>query len=189
MRRIAITEFISLDGVIEAPGGEPDFKHSGWTMKFQDDEGFAYKGEEVQQFDALLLGRKTYEGFAAAWPGRGGDFADKMNSMRKYVVSTTLDDGGLTWENSTLISDDVPQEIAKIKDEDGGDILVAGSGTLAQTLMEHDLVDEYRLTVFPVVLGSGRRLFDGGLDGAALKRTYSKLLDSGSVIVHYEPAR
>ena len=188
MRRIAVTEFISLDGVIEAPGGEPDFKHSGWVIKLHDDESLAYKGEELEAFDAQLLGRKTYEGFAAAWPQRGGDFADKMNRMPKYVVSTTLDED-LEWENSTLIRDNVVDEIRKLKEGEGGDILVAGSRTLVQTLKENDLVDEYRLMVFPVVLGSGMRLFGDSEDLTKLKLTDAKPLASGTVILHYEPRR
>jgi dihydrofolate reductase len=190
MRRIVVTEFISLDGVIEDPGGAEHFKHGGWSFKFQDPEGGKYKLDEVMEHDALLLGRKTYEGFAAAWPERGGDggFADKMNGMPKYVVSTTLGDD-LEWENSTLISANVPAEIAKLKEGEGGDILVAGSAALVQTLKEHDLVDEYRLMVFPIVLGSGKRLFGESDDATTLKLTDSKTLESGTVILTYEPAR
>jgi dihydrofolate reductase len=189
MRRIVVTEFVSLDGVMEDPGGAEGFKHGGWTFKFQDPEGAKYKLEETMGHDALLLGRVTYEGFAAAWPGRTDEagFADKMNSMPKYVVSTTLGDD-LAWNNSTLIRGDVPGEIGKLKDQPGGDILVAGSGTLVQTLAEHDLVDEYRLMVFPIVLGSGKRLFGERDDASTLKLTDSKVLGSGTVILTYKRA-
>jgi dihydrofolate reductase len=187
MRRIVVTEFISVDGVMEGPGGEPGYKHSGWVGKFHGPESIEYKLDEVKTHDALLLGRKTYEGFAAAWPQRDGEFADRMNAMQKYVVSTTLDPG-LEWENSELISENVPEEIAKLKEGEGGDILVGGSRTLVQTLKEHDLVDEYRLMTFPIVLGSGARLFGESDDATTLKLTGAKPVDSGTVILTYEPA-
>jgi dihydrofolate reductase len=189
MRRVVVTEFMTLDGVIEDPGGAEDFAHGGWSFKFPDPEGAKYKLDEVMEFDALLLGRVTYEGFAAAWPDRADEagFADKMNSMAKYVVSSTLTEAG--WNNSTVISGNVAEEVAKLKQQDGGDILVAGSQTLVQALREHDLVDEYRLMVFPLVLGSGRRLFteDTGTP-TELRTTGSKTLSSGTVILTYEPA-
>jgi dihydrofolate reductase len=190
MRKIVVTEFVSLDGVMEAPGGDDGFVRGAWTSKFQDPEGTKYKLEETQAHDALLLGRKTYEGFAAAWPGRKDEmgFADKLNSMPKYVVSTTLEEP-LAWENSTLISENVAQEVAKLKEQPGGDILVAGSRTLIQTLMEHDLVDEYRLMTFPIVLGTGKRLFGDTAEASVLELTESKVLDSGTVILTYRPAR
>jgi dihydrofolate reductase len=190
MRRVVVTEFMTLDGVMEDPGGAEDFEHGGWSFKFPDDEGMKYKLDEVMEFDALLLGRKTYEGFAAAWPGRTDEagFADKMNSMAKYVVSSTLTEAG--WNNSTVISGDVAEEVAKLKEQDGGDILVGGSQTLVQALRKYDLVDEYRLMVFPIVLGSGKRLFteDTGTP-SVLKLTDSKTLSTGTVILTYEPAR
>src|SRR5919201_831564 len=164
MAKLIVTEFVSLDGVMEDPGGAEDFKYGGWTFEFdRGDEGNKFKLDETMESDALLLGRKTFEGFAAAWPSREGEFADKFNNMPKYVVSTTLEDP--EWNNSTVIKDNVAEEVAKLKDELSGDILVNGSAQLVQTLMEHDLVDEHRLMVFPVVLGEGRRLF-GELGGA-----------------------
>jgi dihydrofolate reductase len=151
VRKLVVSEFVSLDGVMEAPGGEPGYPHSGWTFQFDDPGQGAFKLEEVLAADALLLGRVTYEGFAAAWPSVQDEagFGDKMNSMPKYVVSTTLD--AVEWNNSTLIKGNVAEGISKLKATDGGDILVAGSRLLVYTLMEHDLVDEYRLMIFPVV--------------------------------------
>jgi dihydrofolate reductase len=186
MRKIVVTEFLSLDGVMEDPGGAEGFRHGGWSFKFADPEGMKYKLDEVMTHDALLLGRVTYEGFAAAWPSQQGEFADKMNGMQKYVVSTTL--GEPEWENTTVIRDNVPEEIAKLRDMPGQDILVGGSRTLAQTLMAHDLVDEYRLMVFPIVLGSGKRLFGDSEDAKTLRLTRSKTLDSGTLILTYSPA-
>jgi dihydrofolate reductase len=191
MRRIVVTEFMSLDGVIDSPGGDNDFVRGGWTFRFQDPEGFRYKLEELQQHDALLLGRVTYEGFAAAWPGRTDEagFADKMNGMPKYVVSTTFDQDALTWENSTVISANVAEEIARLKEQPGGDILVAGSGALVRTLMAHDLVDEYRLMVFPIVLGTGKKLFGDTDDSVVLELADSQVLDTGTLILTYHPVR
>jgi len=185
MRRIVVTEFISLDGVIDSPGGDAGFARGPWTFKFQDEEGYRYKLDELMQHDALLLGRKTYEGFAAAWPGQSDEagFADRMNSMPKYVVSTTLERAD--WENSTIIADNVPEAIAEIKQGDGGDILVAGSAHLIQTLIEHDLVDEWRLMMFPVVLGTGKKLFGDYADMHALELVDSKVLTTGTVILTY----
>ena len=140
MRELIVTEFITLDGVIEAPGGEPTHPHTGWTFDFAGPEQLQYKTDEVLAADALLLGRVTYEGFAEAWPPRDGPIADKMNAMPKYVASTTLTDLG--WNNSTLLEGDVPAAVAKLKQGEGGPILVAGSATLAHTLIAHDLVDE-----------------------------------------------
>src|SRR3954447_15638131 len=150
MARIVVTEFSSLDGVMQAPGGE-DFKYPGWTFEFdRGDDGNQFKLDELIEADALLLGRRTYESFAGAWPTREGEFADKFNTMPKYVVSTTLSDPD--WNNSTVIAGDVAGEIAKLREQRSGDILVNGSVALIQTLVEHDLVDEYRLMVFPTVL-------------------------------------
>ena len=182
MRRIVVTEFISLDGVIEDPGGSEGTKHGGWSFKFQDPEGFAFKLEELKSHDAQLLGRTTYEGFAEAWPDRTDElgFAEKMNAMPKYVVSSTLEDP--TWNNTTVISID---DVAGLKESDGGDILVAGSASLVQGLMARGLIDEFRLMTFPVVLGSGKRLFGELDDLAALKLADSKVLDSGTLILTY----
>src|SRR2546422_1635893 len=141
MRRIVVTEFVSLDGVMEAPGGGENFKHAGWTFQInRGDEGDKFKLDETQASEALLLGRVTYEGFAAAWPSREGEFADKFNSMPKYVVSSTLKDPN--WNNSTVLEGDVAEAVAKLKDEQDGVIMVAGSAQLVQTLIDNDLVDE-----------------------------------------------
>ena len=163
MGKLVVSEFVTLDGVMEDPGGAEGFAHGGWAFRFErGPEGDRFKLEEVLAADSLLLGRKTYEGFAEAWPGRTDEagFADKMNAMPKLVVSSTLEHAD--WNNSTLIRGDVAAEVATLKEQAGGDILVAGSRQLVGTLMRHDLVDEYRLMVFPVVLGSGKRLFEDG---------------------------
>ena len=181
MRRVVVTEFVSLDGVMEDPR---------WTFQFERGaDGDKFKLDEVREHDALLLGRVTYEGFAEAWPSRTDDvgFADKMNSMAKYVVSTTLQEA--EWNNSTVIKGDVAEEISKLKQQPGSDILVAGSRTLVQTLMQHDLVDEYRLMVFPVVLGSGMRLFTDESERTALRLADTKTVGEGVLILIYEPAR
>jgi dihydrofolate reductase len=187
MGRIVITEFISLDGVIEDPGGAEDFKYGGWSFEFaRGDEGDKFKLDETMQSAGLLLGRVTYEGFAAAWPSRGGEVADKFNSMPKYVVSSTLTDP--EWTNTTVLDGDVPTAVAKLRDEVDGDIVVHGSGRLARTLLEHDLVDELRLMVFPVVLGTGRRLFGETSDKKPLRLTSSQTVGDGVAIMIYEPA-
>jgi dihydrofolate reductase len=189
MRKIVVTEFMTLDGVVEDPGGAEAFDRGGWSFKFPDDEGMKYKLDEVRDHDAMLLGRVTYEGFAEAWPGREDEmgFAAKMNSMAKYVVSTTLEDPA--WNNSSVIAENVADEVTKLKQQDGGDILVAGSVTLVQFLHEHGLVDEYRLMVFPIVLGAGKRLFGETADATTLGLTDSKALASGTVILTYAPKR
>jgi dihydrofolate reductase len=188
MRRIVVSEFLSLDGVMEDPGGAEGFAHGGWTFRFQDPDGMKYKLDEVFSHDALLLGRLTYQGFAAAWPKMTDEvgFADRMNGMPKFVVSTTLKQ--LEWQNSTLISGNVAQEVAQLKQQPGRDILVAGSRTLVQTLMAHDLVDEFRLMVFPIVLGSGKRLFGDSSDASVLSLADSEPLDSGTMILTYHRA-
>jgi dihydrofolate reductase len=156
--RIVVTEFVSLDGVMEDPGGAEDFKYGGWTFQFdRGDDGNKFKLDEALEADALLLGRVTYEGFAAAWPSREGEFADKFNGMPKYVVSSTLRDP--EWNNSTVLSGDLAEDVGKVRDAHDGDVYVHGSAQLVQGLLERDLVDELRLMVFPVVLGRGRRLF------------------------------
>jgi len=180
--RLVVSEFVTLDGVMEDPGGAEGSDRGGWAFQFErGPEGDKFKLDEVLEADALLLGRKTYEGFAQAWPSRTDEagFADKMNSMPKFVVSTTLD--AADWNNSTVIKDDVAEGVAKLKQQHGGDILVAGSGELVQTLMQHNLVDEYRLMVFPVVLGSGKRLFRDGADTTALRIVETK--PAGSVVI------
>src|SRR5438128_4574530 len=158
MGRIVVTEFVSLDGVMEAPGGGEDYAHAGWTFEIdRGEEGDKFKLEEAFGSEALLLGRRTYEGFAAAWPSMEGEFADKFNGMPKYVVSSTLEDP--EWNNSTVLKGDVVEEVRRLRQRLGGNIVVHGSARLVQTLVEHDLVDELRLMVFPVVLGTGKRLF------------------------------
>jgi dihydrofolate reductase len=186
MGRIVVTEFLSLDGVMEAPGGE-DFKYKAWSFDFdRGEEGNKFKLDEALESEALLLGRVTYEGFAAAWPSREGEFADKFNSMPKYVVSSTLDDP--VWNNSTVLKGDVVDEVTKLKQEQDGDIYVHGSRQLAQALIENDLVDELHLMVFPVVLGTGKRLFGETSDKKTLRLTDSKTVGEGIAILTYEPA-
>jgi dihydrofolate reductase len=187
MARIVVTEFISLDGVIEDPGGSEDFRHGGWSFEFnRGEEGDKFKLDETLAADALLLGRVTYEGFAAAWPSRDGEFADKFNNMPKYVVSSTL--AAPEWNNSTVLKGDVVEEVSKLRQGPGGDIVVHGSGRLAQTLLENGLVDELRLMVFPVVLGSGKRLFGETSDKRKLRLADSKTVGDGVSILVYQPA-
>src|SRR5829696_9281951 len=188
MGRIVVTEFVSLDGVMKAPGGGEGFRHDGWSFEIdRGADGDAFKVEETRDSDGLLLGRVTYEGFAEAWPSREGEFADKFNTMPKYVVSSTL--GEPTWNNSTVITGDVAGEVAALKEQEGGDILVNGSGRLVKTLMENDLVDEYRLMVFPIVLGSGKRLFAEGVGKTQLRLAETKPVGpDGVVILTYRPA-
>ena len=187
MGRIIVTEYVSLDGVMEAPGGGEDYKHAGWTFEIErGDEGDKYKLDEALGSAALLLGRVTYQGFAAAWPSMEGEFADKFNSMPKYVVSATLREAG--WNNSTMLGGDVVAEVSKLKADVDGDIVVHGSGRLAQALIENDLVDELRLMVFPVILGSGKRLFADTTDKKRLKLAESKTVGDGITILVYRPA-
>jgi dihydrofolate reductase len=186
MGRIVVTEFVSLDGVMEAPGGE-DFKYKAWSFDFdRGEEGNQFKLDETMESDALLLGRVTYEGFAAAWPSREGEFAEKFNSMPKYVVSSTLEDP--EWNNSTVLKGDLAGEVRKLKQEVDRDIYVHGSRRLAQALIEHDLIDELHLMVFPVVLGTGKRLFGETSDKKSLRLTDSKTVGEGIAILIYEPA-
>jgi len=185
--RIVVTEFVSLDGVVEDPGGAEDFKYGGWSFEVsRGDEGDKFKLDEALSSEALLLGRVTYEGFAKAWPSREGEFADKFNSMPKYVVSSTLEDP--EWNNSTVLKGDLAEEVAKLKQEQDGEIVVHGSATLAQALLEEDLVDELRLMVYPVVLGTGKRLFGETSDKKPLRLVDSKVVGDGVTILTYEPA-
>ena len=186
MRKLIVTEFVTLDGVMEAPGGEQTHPHTGWVFDFIGPEQERFKLQEVLEADAHLIGRVTYESFAGAWPQRAGEFADKMNSMPKYVATTTIDE--LEWSNSTPIKGDVAEEVTKLKQQDGGPLLVAGSRTLVHTLMEHDLIDEYRLMVFPVVLGSGKRLFPESSDNRTLELVDTKTFDTGVQVHTYRPA-
>jgi dihydrofolate reductase len=187
MGRIVVTEFVSLDGVIEDPGGAEDFKYGGWSFEIErGEEGDRFKLDEALNAYALLLGRRTYEGFAAAWPSREGEFADKFNSMPKYVVSSTLKDPD--WTNSTVLDGDLADEVSKLRDEQDGEIVVHGSAQLVRALLEHGLVDELRLMVFPVVLGAGKRLFGETSDKRRLRLTDSRTVGDGVEILTYEPA-
>ena len=173
MGTLVVTEFVSLDGVFEDPGGAEGYEHGGWTFEYdRGAEGNQFKLDELMDAEVQLLGRVTYEGFAAAWPSREGEFADKINSAPKYVVSNTL--ANPEWQNTTVISGDVAARIAELKEQTNGDILVAGSGTLVGTLLGADLVDELRLMVFPTVLGRGKRLFPDGINRLKLKLTESR---------------
>jgi dihydrofolate reductase len=180
MRKIIVTEYLSLDGVFEEPGH--------WSFDFWSDEAAKYKYDELFSSDAQLLGRVTYEGFAKAWPTMEGtgDFGERMNSMPKYVVSTTLKNAA--WNNTTILSNNVVEEITKLKEQAGQPILVAGSGKLVQTLMQHDLVDEYRLMVYPLILGSGKHLFTGA-PALKLQLVETKPFSSGVVVLTYQPVR
>jgi dihydrofolate reductase len=185
---VVVSQFVTLDGVFEDPGGSEKHERGGWALQFdRGPEGDKFKLDEVMESEALLLGRVTYEGFAEAWPSREGEFADKFNTMAKYVVSRTLEEP--TWNNSTVIKGDVAGEVAKLKQQEGGDVLVNGSAQLVRTLMENDLVDEYRLMVFPVVLGSGKRLFTDGIDRTELRLVEAKPVGpEGVVVLTYRPA-
>jgi len=187
MGRIVVTEFVTLDGVIEDPGGSEGFEHGGWSFEIsRGEEGDQFKLGETMSSDALLLGRVTYEGFAAAWPPREGEFADKFNSMPKYVVSSTLEQP--SWTNTTVLKGDLADEVARLKGAHDRDIVVHGSGTLVRALLDRNLVDELRLMVFPVVLGSGKRLF-GDTDGKRpLLLVESKTVGDGVAILIYRPA-
>jgi len=187
MGRIVVTEFISLDGVVEDPGGSEDFKYGGWSFEIsRGDEGDGFKLDETRNTEALLLGRKTYEGFADAWPSREGEFADLFNNMPKYVVSSTLEDP--EWTNTTVLDGDLAADVSRLKEELDGDIVIHGSAQLVQGLLEHGLVDELRLMVFPVVLGAGKRLFGETSDKKKLKLTDSKTVGEGVLIQVYEAA-
>jgi dihydrofolate reductase len=182
MGKLTVTEFVSLDGVFEDPGGAEDYEHGGWTFEYdRGDDGNQFKLDEVLESEVQLLGRVTYEGFAAAWPSREGPFAEKLNADPKYVVSTTLKDP--SWQNTTVIDGDVAAEIAKLKQQTEGTILVAGSGSLVATLLAADLVDELRLMVFPTVLGRGKRLFPEGIDRLRFKLADSRTVGHDGVLV------
>jgi dihydrofolate reductase len=189
VRKVIVSEFVSLDGVVEDPG---------WTFQFTSEEQQRFKFDELAESDALLLGRVTYEGFAAAWPNMMeqyegprraelGEYAEMMNGYPKYVVSTTLEEP-LEWNNSTLIKENVVEEVSNLKQQPGQDILIFGSGDLVNTLMQHDLIDEYGLMVFPVVVGSGKRLFRDGSDTTVLRLVETKTFGSGVVVLTYRPA-
>jgi dihydrofolate reductase len=188
MARVVVSQFVTVDGVFEDPGGSEQHERGGWAFQFdRGPDGDQFKLDEVMASDTLLLGRTTYEGFAEAWPSRTGEFADKFNGMRKVVVSSTIEEP--SWNNTTVIRDNVADEVAKLKLQDGGDIIVNGSAQLVETLLENDLVDEYRLMVFPVVLGGGRRLFENTPESKPLQLAESRPVGpDGVVILIYRPA-
>ncbi len=188
MSKVVVSEFITVDGVIDSPGGEPEFERSGWAFQFErGPEGDKFKLDELMAAGALLLGRITYEGFAKAWPTMEGTgpFGEKMNSMPKYVASTTLKQAD--WSPSTVIGADLTKEVAELKNQIEGDILINGSGHLVRSLMEHNLIDEYRLMLYPIVLGAGKRLF-----GESSKSHPLRLVDTATagdtLILTYHPA-
>jgi dihydrofolate reductase len=184
MGRIVVTEFVSLDGVMEDPGGSEDFKYGGWSFEFaRGDEGDKFKLDEALEAEALLLGRVTYEGFAAAWPSRSGEFADKFNNMPKYVVSSTM--GEPQWNNTTVLEGDVAEAVSKLRQDHDGDIVVHGSAQLVQALLEHDLVDELRLMIDPLVVGGGKRfLRDDGVK-RPLRLVEHQVATTGAILATY----
>lgn len=187
MRRVIASEYLTLDGVMEAPGSEDSLgDRGGWSFLYSNDEAAAFKFDELMASDALLLGRATYDIFAASWPARTGEFADRMNRLPKHVVSRTLE--APTWENSHLIREDVAGAVSELKEQPGQDILLYGSADLVRTLTEHGLIDEYRLMIFPLILGTGKRLF---ADGAAVsvKLVEAKTLGAEVLILTYQPER
>jgi dihydrofolate reductase len=180
MGKLVVTEFVSIDGVFEDPGGSESYGHGGWTFEYsRGAEGDEFKLDELMQADAQLLGRRTYDGFAKAWPTREGPLADKINNGPKYVVSNTLTEP--EWQNTTVISGDAVEGVAKLKDAIDGTILVAGSGTLVRALLAADLVDELRLMVFPTILGRGQRLFPDSIDRLKLKLAESRTVGPDGV--------
>ena len=182
MGKLVVTEFVSIDGVFEDPGGAEGYEHGGWTFEYdRGEDGNNFKLDEVMEAQVHLLGRVTYEGFAAAWPSREGSFADKLNSDPKYVTSSTLEDP--EWQNTKVISGNIVDGISRLKNETKGVILVAGSGTLVRTLLEANLVDELRLMIFPTILGRGKRLFPDGIDRLKLKLAESKTVGTDGVQV------
>jgi dihydrofolate reductase len=185
MRRLIVSEFVTLDGVMEAPGGEHTHRHTGWVFDFMSPEQEQYKLQETRDAEALLLGRTTYEGFAEAWPQRSGEFADKFNTMPKYVVSTTLSDP--EWNNTQVLSS--LDGVRELREGDGGPIVVHGSATLVHSLLEADLVDELRLMVFPVAIGSGLRVFPETERKTTMRHAGTQPFASGVQVLTYEPAR
>jgi len=184
MGKIVVTEFSSLDGVMEAPGGE-EFKYKGWSFEFdRGEDGNQFKLDETREADALLLGRRTYESFAGAWPEREGEFADKFNTMPKYLVSSTIKEPD--WDNTTVLEGEVVQAVRKLREEFDGVIQVPGSRQLVQDLVENDLVDQINLMIFPVVLGTGKRVFGEYSDKKTMRLADSKTVGEGIVVLVYE---
>ena len=185
MRKIIVTEFITLDGVIEAPGGdETPHPHGGWQTQYHAPETGKYKVDELAGVDALLLGKTTYQTFAGYWPGQTGAFADPINRMPKYVVSRSLQK--VDWNNSHILRD-VAEDVAALKKSDGGNILVYGSATLVKALLHHDLIDELRLMVYPLSIGGGLRLFDDSRELKKFRLKHSRATDNGILILEYQP--
>jgi dihydrofolate reductase len=184
MRKLVVSEFVSVDGVFEDPGGAEGFKYGGWSMEFNGPDNMQFKHDELMAADILLLGRVTYEGFAKAWPKvqGAGDFGEKMNSMPKVVVSSTLEKAD--WQNSTIIKDNVLEEIKKLKESKGGNILVGGSGKLVNFLLENNLVDELNLMIYPVILATGKKLLTTHQKLSLLE---AKSYDKGVVVLRYQP--
>ncbi len=183
MGRITVTEFVSIDGVMEAPGGEAGYAHTNWVGRFPGESHFEFKLQEILEADALLLGRLTYESFAGAWPDGEGEFAEKMNAMPKFVVSRTLRDPG--WNNTTVLEGEAVEAITLLKQSFEGEIQVPGSRSLVRLLRLHDLVDSYNLMVFPYVLGSGFRVFDDWSEARELKLLEARAFDRGVVLLRY----
>ena len=187
MGKIVAAEYLSLDGVTDDPGGAGEFKHRGWTIPYWNDVLAKYQSDQLFASDALLLGRVTYEEFVASWPLRSGDpFTDRMNSLPKFVASTTLEEP-LAW-NTTLLKGDVAEEVQKLKQRPGQDILIYGSGKLVNTLMRHNLIDVYRVMLYPLALGNGKRLFRDGGDKTTLTLTDMRTNGAGVVMLTYQPA-
>jgi dihydrofolate reductase len=186
--RIVVTEFVSLDGVMEAPGGEPGFKYPGWTFEYErGDDGNQFKLDETRSADALLIGRRTYESFAGAWPQRDGEFAEKFNAMPKFVVSTTLEDPD--WNNTTVLgSGDATAQVRELKARFDGELQVPGSHRLVQELVASDLVDQINLMVFPVILGTGKKAFEETPEKLNLRLRESKVVGGGVLVLSYERA-
>lgn len=186
MGKLVVSEFITLDGVIEAPGGEKSLgERSGWSLPYFSDETAQFKLADLQESDALLMGRVTYQIHAAAWPSETGEFADLMNGLPKYVVSSTLDT--VEWNNSRLMRGDIPTEVKKVKQAVQRTILIDGGSDLANLLMRHGLIDEYRLLLYPVVVGTGKRLFQDGGPIQALKLIEARTFATGVVALTYQP--
>lgn len=187
MRKIVVSEFITLDGVMEDPGGSEGTQGGGWAFRFnRGTDGDKFKFDELQASDALLLGRTTYQAFANAWPSRTGEFADKMNNISKYVVSSTLNKA--EWNNTRIIKDNLVEEISKLKNQSGNNILVAGSGQLVDLLIQNQLIDEYRLMIFPIILRHGKHLFKDGTESIPLKLLEVKPVGlEGVIVTTYQP--
>jgi dihydrofolate reductase len=187
MRRLMVSEFITVDGVVEAPGGEPGHPHTGWVFDYHGPALERYKLQELRDAGSMLFGRVTYEGFAEAWPSREGELADAINSMPKYVVSSTLTTP-LAWSNSTLLAGDLKTAVTDLKQGDGGPILVHGSATLAQGLLDANLVDDLRLMVFPVLVGGGKGIFPGSFNKSVFTLAESETVLPNVVVLTYSRA-